>query len=89
MTRKELDIQLRGDVRSILSAFPQERGVPVKWITDHINKHFPYPATEELVMVALLWNQSARGWCDFRVNQITEKDEWFLTTKGRKQEGVK
>lgn len=88
MSPQALALQLRVDVRRILSSFPAGRGVSAEWLTQHINDSKPYVVTKELVEVALVWNQTARGWCDYQVNQLTEVQEWSLTDKGRKQEGL-
>jgi len=42
-------------------------------------------ATEVDVRNALLWNQS-KGFVDYTFNAQFERDEWFLTERGKSQE---
>jgi hypothetical protein len=45
-------------------------------------------STEEELREALLWNQSS-GYVDYRYNRDAERDEWYLTERGKAKEGLK
>jgi len=80
--------QLRGEVRKFLSTLPKDRAAPVSWIASQINKLTGLACDEGMVQGALDWNHD-RGWVDYRFNNELEWDEWFITSRGKQQEGTR
>jgi hypothetical protein len=80
--------ELRGEVRRQLSTMPGERAASVGYLTKQINKTTPLVCDEGMVQKALDWNHD-RGFVDYRYNTELEWDEWFLTERGKRQEGLK
>jgi hypothetical protein len=79
--------QLLRAVRQILSAMPAGKRATAKWITDTINSETPLVTDEDMVEAALIWNQG-KGYVTYQHNEESGLDEWELTERGRKHEGV-
>lgn len=79
--------ELRGEIRRQLSALPDGRAASIGFLTKQINKTTPIVCDQAAVQEAMDWNHD-RGHVDYRFNSELEWDEWFLTPRGRKQEGL-
>lgn len=75
------------EVRRILSALPDGKRATAEWLASKINSDSPLVADEELVSAALIFNQG-KGYVTYLHNEEMRQDEWSLTERGRKQEGV-
>ena len=80
-------IQLRRRVRVVLSALPPDRRASEELLKAELDRFFPEPVTVMEMREAILWNQ-ARDLVDYRRNADEERDEWFLTARGRAREGL-
>jgi hemerythrin superfamily protein len=79
-------IELRKRIRLILSALPEGRRASEDLLFSKSKSDFPDLRLDEL-RHAIEWNQ-ARGFVDYRRNHDEERDEWFLTERGRQKEGL-
>lgn len=79
-------IELRKWVRITLSAFPEGRRASKVLLFTKLKKEFDDLRVDELT-VAIDWNQ-AKGYVDFFHNGDEERDEFFLTDRGRAKEGL-
>ena len=77
---------LRKRVRLVLAALPARRRASERLLFDKLRPDFPELRADELRM-ALEWNLG-RDFIDYRHNQDEERDEWFLTERGRAKEGL-
>lgn len=73
-------LPLRRVIRETLQMAPARRWT-VTALFAQIRIQFDF-AAEADVKAALLWNQS-KGYVNYEVNQEFERDEWFLTLRGR------
>jgi len=80
-------IELRNQVRVVLSAKDADTPVPEGYILAALKRFFPEPVKSTEMMLALRWNE-ARGWVESRFNRDEEAMEWLLTDLGRVKEGV-
>lgn len=71
---------LRPVIRETMQLAPG-RKFTVKALRAQIRSEYP-EVTEEEVTTALRWNQS-KGYVDFTFNAEFERDEWYLTERGK------
>lgn len=79
-------IQLRKKLREILAMAPRRR-FDERMLTDALNQWMPERVELDELRVAIEWNH-ARGFIEYRRNDDTERDEWFLTDEGKQKEGL-
>jgi len=79
-------ILLRDRVRTVLAALPANRRASEQLIFDKLKPDFPDLRADDL-RVSIEWNQG-KGWIDYRYNADQERDEWFLSERGRQKEGL-
>lgn len=72
---------LRAKVREVLQMAPTRR-FSEQMLLDGINALIADPAGLEEMREALLWNQG-KGYVDYHHNGDFERDEWFLTERGK------
>ncbi|WP_009964062.1 hypothetical protein [Verrucomicrobium spinosum] len=87
MSNAKASGELIKEVRRILSAFPTGKRATAQWLAGKINNDTPLVTDEDLVNAALLWNQG-KGYVSYTHNEEMDQDEWILTERGRKQEGL-
>lgn len=82
-TNERLAITLRAKIREVLDAVPAGRKIPAERIADDL-RTIGYEVTHESpeFQEAREWNHK-RNFIDFEYNHDFERDEWFLTEKGR------
>ena len=80
------DLLLRRRIRMILSALPTGRRASERLLFDLLRPDLPELRAEEL-RVSLEWNLG-KGYIDYKHNGDEERDEWFLTERGREKEGL-
>ncbi len=80
-------ITLRQQVRSTLAALPSDERACEEFILLALNRFFTKRVQVPEMKAALAWNQE-RGWIDCRYDRDRERDEWFITAKGRVKEGL-
>ena len=78
---------LRAKVREVLS-FAPTRKFSEGMILDAIMRLVPVDLTLNHVRMAIEWNLGS-GYLDYTYNRDEERDEWFLTPRGRAKEGIK
>lgn len=78
--------EVRKEVREIMAVTPDRR-FTLGMIASRINSMHQVPVPEELVERHLNWNH-AKGFVDFEHNHELEREEWFLTDKGKRMEQV-
>jgi len=78
---------LRAKVREVL-AFAPDRKFTEAMILDAVNRMIPIPADLETVRLAVEWNLGS-GFVDYTFNRDEDRDEWFLTPRGKSKEGIK
>jgi hypothetical protein len=81
-------IFLRTKLRVILSALPPAfPRACEEFLIAELSRVTPEPVRVPELRAAIEWNH-ARGLIDYRHNPMEERDEWFLTARGRQQEGL-
>jgi len=78
---------LRSKVREVLAMFPK-RLFTEQMILDGVNRLIPEPVELDHVRLATEWNLGS-GFVDYKFNRDEERDEWFLTPRGKAKEGLK
>ncbi|MEI6492060.1 MAG: hypothetical protein WCO94_05890 [Verrucomicrobiota bacterium] len=78
---------LRAKVREVL-AFAPQRKFTEAMIMDGANRMVPVPADLAAVRLAIEWNLGS-GYVDYVYNRDEDRDEWFLTPRGKAKEGIK
>lgn len=79
--------ELIREARRILSALPAGRRATAEWLAAKINADTPLVADVDLVNAALGYNQG-KGLVTYQHNEEMAVDEWSLTERGRKHEGL-
>jgi len=84
-----LTILLRGKVRDVMTALPPGRKATRAMIDDAIRVVFGYSdAKDDQISAAIEWNHE-RNLIDYHYNHDADRDEWFLTERGKAKEGIK
>lgn len=83
-------IALRRLVRTVLSALPSGRRLDEAGLKRILESRFSEVSNLRVdeLRVAIEYNQG-KGWIEFLYNSEEERDEWFLTERGRAKEGLK
>ncbi|MEO7933219.1 MAG: hypothetical protein ABIT76_08690 [Chthoniobacterales bacterium] len=82
-------VALRKLIRTVLSALPHNRRLDEGALTRVLESRFSEIndlRTDEL-RIAIEFNHS-KGWIEYTRNHDEERDEWFLTERGRTKEGL-
>jgi hypothetical protein len=77
---------LRKKVREILAMAPRRR-FSEQMILDSLSQLVPEPVSVPVLLSTLEWNH-ARNLIEFRFNEDSERNEWFLTDQGKQKEGL-